>query len=244
MRNYFWTLGIFCVLYYLILAIYSRRLRSTFAVFWLLTGGAHLFLGCVPFPAYVKILLGWICFGLWSIFLVMEIQICKGMYSKAEDGAQWIIVLGAQVRGKKITDSLRRRLDTVVCYLKKNKETKVIVSGGQGAGEEITEAEAMAEYLIKQGISKDRIRMEDQSTSTRENLRFSRKFLKADQETVGIVTNNFHSYRSKLLAKEEGYDHVFSLSASSNYVFQLNYLVREFFAVMAMKLRKSKIKEY
>lgn len=113
----------------------------------------------------------------------MEIQICKGMYSKAEDGAQWIIVLGAQVRGKKITDSLRRRLDTAVCYLKKNKETKVIVSGGQGAGEEITEAEAMAEYLIKQGISKDRIRMEDQSTSTRENLRFSRKFLKADQET-------------------------------------------------------------
>ena len=55
MKEYFWILGSLCVLYYLILVIYSRRLRSTFAVFWLLTGGAHLFFGCVPLPAYVEV---------------------------------------------------------------------------------------------------------------------------------------------------------------------------------------------
>lgn len=110
MKEYFWILGSLCVLYYLILVIYSRRLRSTFAVFWLLTGGAHLFFGCVPLPAYVESVFGWICLGLWILFLTVEIKICLGMFSKPERGAQWIIILGAQVRGRKITDSLKRRL--------------------------------------------------------------------------------------------------------------------------------------
>lgn len=238
MRYYFWILGSLCVLYYLILAIYSRRLRSTFAVFWLLTGGAHLFLGCVPFPVYAENIFGGICLGLWIVFLIVEIKICRGMFSKSEKGAQWIIILGAQVRGEKITDSLKRRLDTAVYYLRENEKTMAVVSGGQGQGEDISEADAMAEYLVEQGISKNRIRKEDQSVSTRENLRFSQKFIDPKHETVGIVTNNFHSYRAKLLAEKEGYVHVFSLSAPSNYVFQINYLVREFFAVMAIFLKK------
>ena len=116
MKEYFWILGSLCVLYYLILVIYSRRLRSTFAVFWLLTGGAHLFFGCVPLPAYVESVFGWICLGLWILFLTVEIKICLGMFSKPERGAQWIIILGAQVRGRKITDSLKRRLDAAIHY--------------------------------------------------------------------------------------------------------------------------------
>ncbi len=132
MKEYFWILGSLCVLYYLILVIYSRRLRSTFAVFWLLTGGAHLFFGCVPLPAYVESVFGWICLGLWILFLTVEIKICLGMFSKPERGAQWIIILGAQVRGRKITDSLKRRLDAAIHYLEENERTMVVVSGGRG----------------------------------------------------------------------------------------------------------------
>ena len=131
MKEYFWILGSLCVLYYLILVIYSRRLRSTFAVFWLLTGGAHLFFGCVPLPAYVESVFGWICLGLWILFLTVEIKICLGMFSKPERGAQWIIILGAQVRGRKITDSLKRRLDAAIHYLEENERTMVVVSGGR-----------------------------------------------------------------------------------------------------------------
>ena len=54
----------------------------------------------------------------------------------------YLIVLGAQVKGRKITDSLRRRLEKAQFYLVKHKDMKAIVSGGQGKGEEITEAEA------------------------------------------------------------------------------------------------------
>ena len=241
MKEYFWILGSLCVLYYLILVIYSRRLRSTFAVFWLLTGGAHLFFGCVPLPAYVESVFGWICLGLWILFLTVEIKICRGMFSKPERGAQWIIILGAQVRGRKITDSLKRRLDAAIHNLEENERTMVVVSGGRGPGEDISEADAMEQYLIEQGVAENRIRKEDQSVSTRENLSFSRRFIDPKHETVGIVTNNFHSYRAKLLAEQEGYAHVFSVSASSNYVFQINYLVREFFAVLAIFLKNKRI---
>ena len=118
----------------------------------------------------------------------------------------------------------------------------VVVSGGRGPGEDISEADAMEQYLIEQGVAENRIRKEDQSVSTRENLSFSRRFIDPKHETVGIVTNNFHSYRAKLLAEQEGYAHVFSVSASSNYVFQINYLVREFFSGFGNFFRK--IKEY
>ncbi|WP_337493511.1 YdcF family protein [[Ruminococcus] torques] len=171
----------------------------------------------------------------------MEIKICLGMFSKPERGAQWIIILGAQVRGRKITDSLKRRLDAAIHYLEENERTMVVVSGGRGPGEDISEADAMEQYLIEQGVAENRIRKEDQSVSTRENLSFSRRFIDPKHETVGIVTNNFHSYRAKLLAEQEGYAHVFSVSASSNYVFQINYLVREFFAVLAIFLKNKRI---
>ena len=197
--------------------------------------------GCVPLPAYVESVFGWICLGLWILFLTVEIKICRGMFSKPERGAQWIIILGAQVRGRKITDSLKRRLDAAIHYLEENERTMVVVSGGRGPGEDISEADAMEQYLIEQGVAENRIRKEDQSVSTRENLSFSRRFIDPKHETVGIVTNNFHSYRAKLLAEQEGYAHVFSVSASSNYVFQINYLVREFFAVLAIFLKNKRI---
>ena len=88
--------------------------------------------GCVPLPAYVESVFGWICLGLWILFLTVEIKICRGMFSKPERGAQWIIILGAQVRGRKITDSLKRRLDAAIHYLEENERTMVVVSGGRG----------------------------------------------------------------------------------------------------------------
>ena len=123
------------------------------------------------------------------------------MFSKPERGAQWIIILGAQVRGRKITDSLKRRLDAAIHYLEENERTMVVVSGGRGPGEDISEADAMEQYLIEQGVAENRIRKEDQSVSTRENLSFSRRFIDPKHETVGIVTNNFHSYRAKTFSR-------------------------------------------
>ena len=124
------------------------------------------------------------------------------------------------------------RLDAAFFYLKHSPQTKVIVSGGRGPGEDISEAEAMSGYLMKHGVPKEKIFLENRSTSTRENLRFSRKYADAEKDRVGIVTNDFHIYRSSLIARQEGYENIIMIPAGSNPVFQINYLVREFFAVV------------
>lgn len=93
-----------------------------------------------------------------------------------EDNLDYVIVLGAQVHADKPSVVLKYRLDEAILYLNENPETVCIVSGGQGKNEPYSEAYGMAQYLMQNGIDKDRILLEDQSKTTEENLRFSRKF--------------------------------------------------------------------
>ena len=222
MKYYLLVFGGLCLLYYLVIAVYSRRLRSTFAAFWLMSGGVHLILGCAPLPVYMYTILKWICALCWVLFLAVEFQIIRAMFLKCREELDWIIVLGAQVRGTYITNSLRRRLDRALEYLEEFPDVRVIVSGGQGPGEAVSEARAMADYLIRKGIPADQIRLEDKSTSTRENLSFSRKYADAEKDKVGIVTNDFHIFRSSVIARQEGYKRIFMIPADSNPVFQMN----------------------
>ena len=121
-------------------------------------------------------------------------------------------------------------------YLLAHDNTKVIVSGGQGRGEDVTEAFAMKNYLTDKGIDEKRIIMEEKSRSTEENLKYSLSYIKDVNEKVGIVTNNFHVYRSVKLAKRAGYKDVVGIAAGADPVLLLNYLVREFFAVVYLVL--------
>lgn len=172
----------------------------------------------------------WIFLVPWCGFVVVEIFICSAMFQVAQPNLAYIIVLGAQIRGTVVTNSLERRLVKTMEYLDENPRTIVIVSGGQGKEEDISEAEAMMLYLKDHGIDENRILMESESTSTEENLRFSARLIAEQSEPVGIVTNNFHMYRALRTAKKLGYGSVEGISASSNPVLFLNYMVREFFA--------------
>ena len=158
--------------------------------------------------------------------------------TKTGSATRWIIVLGAQVRGRKITDSLKRRLDCASEYLKEHPEVHVIVSGGQGKDEEVTEAYAMARYLECEGLDRRRIVQEDVSVNTLENLKFSRNLI-ADVDTpVGIVSNNFHVYRGCVYAKRAGFKEPFPIPASCHPLLFPNYFVRECFAVWKLWLKK------
>ena len=84
-------------------------------------------------------------------------------------------------------------------YLEQYPETKAVVSGGQGKGEDITEAEAMAVYLEQQGIDRNRISQEDSSTSTWENMKNSGRMIGDLEQPAAVVTNNFHLYRALLI---------------------------------------------
>lgn len=120
----------------------------------------------------------------------------------AEPGLPYMIVLGAAVRGETMSWTLQNRMETALAYLRANPQTKVIVSGGQGEGENVTEASAMQKFLLANGIASERILLEDKSTSTAENIRFSHKLLTGNRAV--LVTSDFHAYRALWLAGREG----------------------------------------
>jgi uncharacterized SAM-binding protein YcdF (DUF218 family) len=118
--------------------------------------------------------------------------------------ADYIIILGARVKGEIPSLALQYRIDAAANYMKKNKETIAIASGGQGPGEDITEAEAIKRGLLKHGVDSKRILLEDKSTDTVENITFSKKVIPDHLETGLLVTNDFHLYRAKSIAKSQG----------------------------------------
>ena len=160
-------------------------------------------------------------------------RVVAGMNAQPETGLDCVIVLGAQVRGERPSRALRRRLDRAAEYARENPDTFLILSGGQGPDEGISEAECMRRYLTKQGIPEERLRIEDRSTSTRENLIFSAEFLDKETDRVGIVTNNFHIYRAMMLARGQGYAHVSGIPASADPGMQPHNVLRESLALLA-----------
>lgn len=143
------------------------------------------------------------------------------------------VVLGCKVRGSVPSLMLGRRLEAAFEYLDKNPDIIAVVSGGQGDGEDISEAECMKRYLTDKGISEDRIIMEDRSTDTEENLRFSKKILddRCDSEEIVIITDSFHQFRASLIAGKLGIK-TKSVSADTPLYLLPTYWVREWFGVI------------
>ncbi len=245
----FYSIALLCLFYYVVILCYTKNKRATFAWFWLTSAVVQMLLGILAgmMPKWGIFLLQIVFALLLLMFLVVEIVILSGMLTMPAKKLPVIIVLGACIRGTHITGSLKRRLDKALLYLHDNPETVAIVSGGQGRGEEVTEAAAMREYLLENGLPDERIIMEDRSKTTKENLEFSKKLLKRGEDKIGIVTNNFHIYRAMRIAKAAGYKKVYGITAGCDPVLFLNYMVREFFAVVwlyiefARKSRKEQI---
>ena len=116
-----------------------------------------------------------------------------------------VIVLGSGLRGEEVGYVLRMRLDASLDYLEKNPSCVIVVSGGQGNDEQISEAEAMKRYLISRGVAPERIIKEDASTSTVENFENSKQLLdeRFDGEyRAAFVTSDYHSHRARRVYSE------------------------------------------
>ncbi|MGN1411627.1 MAG: YdcF family protein [Oscillospiraceae bacterium] len=144
-----------------------------------------------------------------------------------------IIVLGCKVKGTRPSLMLKRRLDTAYKYLTENEDVIVIVSGGQGNDEQISEAQCMKEYLVSNGISESRIIMEDKSTSTYENFKYSKQILQEHNlptDTITIVTDGYHQLRASMIAKKLDFN-TYNISAYTSWFLVPTYFVREWFGV-------------
>jgi DUF218 domain. len=233
-------IGILCLIYYGVIVGYAGT-GSSFAWFWLLAGIfcvalyiliRYLARKNISLPGPVRyVIAGFIVIGI-GIFLFVECLIIFHANKKADPHMDYLIVLGAQIRGTRITNSLYKRLKTAEAYLKENPDTRVIVSGGRGPGEDIPEAHAMRDFLTENGIGADRILVEDKSANTVENILYSKKLIKAYDTKVAVVTNEFHIFRATKIAEKQGLVNIQGLSAPSDPILFINYYVREVMGVI------------
>ena len=150
-------------------------------------------------------------------------------------GYDYIVVLGAGVRGTVPSLSLRERINAAYDYLSANPNTVAILSGGQGPGEDITEAACMYRELTGMGIDGSRLILEEHSTSTMENLQFSldaaEKATGSRPGKLGIVSSEYHIFRATQFAKRLGLEAGGIPARTTWFALRLNYYLREIAAV-------------
>lgn len=154
--------------------------------------------------------------------------------NKNNEKSDVVMVLGAGLKGDQISAMLKTRLDGAIEYIKQGSgEEMIVVSGGQGHDEKISEAEAMRRYLVKNGVSNDRIIMEDKSTSTFENFKFSKEIIEKksgkyiEDLDVKVFTNGFHCMRSYFLSQRLRYGEVSTYGTRTPIYLAPVYYIRE-----------------
>lgn len=229
--------GILCLLYFILLLIYSG-FTSAFYLIWPAMTAGFLIVGRLfrihffrQLPAAVRIgLIVLLSAGL-LFFLGVEGMILKASRQTPEEPQDYVIVLGAHVRSAGPSRALALRLDKALEYAGEHPDTIFIMSGGQGSNEPCTEASAMRDYLMARGLPQDRILLEEKSTNTRENLTFSKELI-PDGSSIGIISNDFHICRALHLAEKLGIKNASGIPARSDLPTQPTNLLREFFAVV------------
>ncbi len=169
---------------------------------------------CIIFAAFV------------SVWMVRQAE------RKPAEGAT-MVVLGCQIHGTSPSLMLQRRLDAAAAYLKEHPNISCIVAGGQGKDEVVSEAQVMKEYLVRKGISADRIYLEDQSASTAENLEYAKKIIEDNglSSDLAIASDYYHQLRASVIAGKLGME-AGSVSAKTPLWLLPTYWVREWYGLV------------
>jgi uncharacterized SAM-binding protein YcdF (DUF218 family) len=183
---------------------------------------------------YKKIVIIVLIAAVLQFALVESVLVFNGRSDK-ETATDFLIILGAGLKGEIPSPILYGRLEAGVNYLQKYPGTKVVVSGGQGRGEDITEAQAMYKYLVSKGIAEDRILIEDRSTSTMENFTYSKRLIEQNTgksvSEVTFVTSNFHVFRAKMLADRNNLKS-YAISCKTPVSVTIQLYIREYMALI------------
>lgn len=230
--------GVFCILYYFICAI-TVGSRISILFIWLLMGIVLItrgILGCwnrgrahKGLKAVQRIFDILLLLFLVSVMVFFSF-ILRSMHEKGEKNCDYIIVLGASVYGTEPSSVLQKRIDAAYDYLKENKDTFVVATGGQGPGEDISEGKCIADELEKRGISKDRILVEEKSTTTVENFKYALEKIPKEIDSIAIVSNGFHIFRAKFILSSYSDVRVSGIAAGGGGILIPHYMLREYLA--------------
>lgn len=182
----------------------------------------------------------WYCLILATLYCNIMAARHKPMYDK-----DFIIILGSKIKSDgTLTPLLKARVDKAIDFAKnqkkeQNKDIIYIPSGGKGNDEIIPESEAIKNYLMESGINSKNIIIEDKSTNTSENMRFSKE--KIDEVNkdgkIAFSTTNYHVFRSGVIANKEGID-CEGMGSTTKWYFYSNALIREFIANIVLQRRQ------
>ena len=186
------------------------------------------------FPTVVYIGLAFVCFIVYTVFY-------EWYFTRFGERPDAVVVLGAQVRAPdNLTPLLRSRVDHGIKVaekaIEKGKDTVLVFSGGQGSDEPCPEGEAMARYAISQGVDPSRVIVEDKSTTTEENLKFSAELLQGredvpDNPWIAVASSDYHAFRGALMMRKAGL-RGFATGARTARYFWPSAKVREFVAIV------------
>ena len=196
------------------------------------------------------------------IFCVVEFLIFTSAVGPETKNLDYLIVLGARVKEDGLTNSLRMRLDRAISYSQENPETVLVLSGGKGDDEPVMECQAMYDYLVYHGVPKEQLVLEPFSTSTLENIAYSKVVIddleqkKKEKQAkklkpiapgqysvvenkplqIGVLTSNFHLFRAKMIGRKLGLPGLHGIASGQNPVLFPHFCVRECAAILKDKL--------
>lgn len=223
-------------------ARFFRLLGPLLGAVFLLYGGLFLLMARGKWQRGAKILRRVMQVGfllLLALFLSVEALILTHAQGDENPTASTAVVFGAGVEGTRPSLSLLARLEAAYRWWSEDQDRVLIVSGGQGPGEDITEAQAMETWLLDRGVPQSSIVKEERSRSTEENVAFSAPLLEerlTPGERVAVVSNEFHLYRCTALVERLGYSAVTVAAPTPKLYLKITYCVREFCSVIFMWL--------
>ena len=169
------------------------------------------------------------------VFAATESTILQAARGAPEEPCDYLLVLGAKVNANGPSLTLRNRIDAAYGYLTAHPDCTAVLSGGQGSDEPMSEAKCMFDELVKMGIDPARLLMEDQSTNTWENMKFTLALLEKTYgkapDRIALLSSEFHLYRAGLFAGQFGLETVGVPAETTLPVLKVNYFIREAVAV-------------
>ncbi|HAX72134.1 MAG TPA: YdcF family protein [Firmicutes bacterium] len=173
---------------------------------------------------------------------LVHLKMSRSLVHKVDESITCLLILGAQLKNDEPSSMLQARLEKAAHVLKQYPHLKVIVSGGKGDSKKRSEAMVMHDVLIDQfGIEPYRIILEEQAINTFENLKLSKPLLVGNK--VLIITNDFHTVRTELLAKRLKIE-ARTLGVKTPYPKRLKWELREHAAIVkSLVFDKDKIEK-
>jgi len=238
-------LGILIILYVVTINILSGAriafslpiaiLGIIFTIYHFVKEKLKQFKNYVKLISFFKIMM---CVGIICFIGIEGFIIAYPKYKK--ENSDYILVLGAGlIDGTSPSLILQDRLEAALkCINKYNNTGYIVVSGGKGNDENISEAKAMSNYLLKKGIPEEKIIIEDKSKNTSQNFIYSKEKIEnhsgksLDEINVKIVTTDFHAFRSSILAKRNGYENFENYSSETIWYLIPAMYTREAFALV------------